>query len=235
MTKYLAFDIETAKIMPAEATNFQGYRPLGISCAAIAWMGKSGLSTKSYHGRDEQQQPAGQMSRQECQELVHGLQKAVGDGFTLLTWNGLGFDFDILAEESGLHPECCMLARNHVDMMFHFFCLQGYGLGLDTAAQGLKVAGKTEGVDGALAPTMWAAGKYAEVLAYVTQDVRCTLEVALAVEQHKQISWTSRTGRPQKIAINRWLCVDDALKLPEPDTSWMRDAWKREKFTGWMR
>ena len=30
--------------------------------------------------------------------------RQVEDGYTLLTWNGLGFDLDILAEESQLLP-----------------------------------------------------------------------------------------------------------------------------------
>ena len=32
-----------------------------------------------------------------------------------------------------------------------------------------------------------------------------------------------------------WLTVDQAEKLPEPDTSWMADPWPRSKFTDWMR
>lgn len=32
------------------------------------------------------------------------------EDYTLLTWNGCGFDFDILAEESGMHEQCKALA-----------------------------------------------------------------------------------------------------------------------------
>ena len=31
-----------------------------------------------------------------------------------------------------------------------------------------------------------------------------------------------------------WLTVEEALRLPLPDTSWMDEPWPREKFTGWM-
>ena len=34
--------------------------------------------------------------------LVRYLEDQVGQGFTLLTWNGLGFDLDVLQEESGI-------------------------------------------------------------------------------------------------------------------------------------
>ena len=44
-------------------------------------------------------------------------------------------------------------------MMFHFFCVQGYALGLDRAAKGMGLAGKLPGMTGALAPRYWAEGR----------------------------------------------------------------------------
>ena len=44
------------------------------------------------------------MSREEAAALVHYLEDRTKEGYTLLTWNGLGFDFDILAEESDCSP-----------------------------------------------------------------------------------------------------------------------------------
>ncbi len=31
-----------------------------------------------------------------------------------------------------------------------------------------------------------------------------------------------------------WLTVTDALRLPEPDTSWMSSPLKRRDFMGWI-
>ena len=42
------------------------------------------------------------MSQQEAAGLVEYLAAQVEHGYTIVTWNGLGFDFDILAEESGM-------------------------------------------------------------------------------------------------------------------------------------
>ena len=67
----------------------------------------------------------------EVGSLVDYLACQVVAGYTILTWNGLSFDFNVLAEESGMHDECAELALNHVDMMFHIFCLRGHYLGLD--------------------------------------------------------------------------------------------------------
>jgi predicted PolB exonuclease-like 3'-5' exonuclease len=122
------------------------------------------------------------MSQQEAAGLVEYLATQVGRGYTLVTWNGTGFDLDILAEESGMLAQCRRLAVDHVDMMFHVLCQLGYGVGLDAAARGMNLAGKPEGMSGAVAPVLWAEGRREEVLAYVAQDVRTTLELARACE-----------------------------------------------------
>ena len=46
------------------------------------------------------------MSRQEAAGLVRYLATQVAQGYTVVTWNGVGFDFDVLAEESGMLEEC---------------------------------------------------------------------------------------------------------------------------------
>ena len=72
------------------------------------------------------------MTRADAESLVQYLSKMADDGFTILTWNGLGFDFDILAEESAA---CWRVARQcafgHVDMMFHIVCSLGYPVALE--------------------------------------------------------------------------------------------------------
>ncbi|NJL29595.1 MAG: hypothetical protein HC897_17760, partial [Thermoanaerobaculia bacterium] len=119
-------------------------------------------------------------------ELVDYLLEQVAAGFTLLTWNGLGFDLDVLAEESGRLDDCRRLARSHVDMMFDVVCRLGYPLGLDKVAKAMGLAGKTQGMSGELAPKMWAEGRHDEVLAYVAQDVVTTLELAHAAEKTRR-------------------------------------------------
>ncbi len=111
------------------------------------------------------------MNRQDAEGLVRYLCEMADAGFTILTWNGLGFDFDILAEESGAMESCKSCALGHVDMMFHIVCSLGYPVGLEKGAQGMGLAGKPEGMTGFKAPKLWAEGRYDEVLQYVTQDV----------------------------------------------------------------
>ena len=235
--RYLAFDIETAKITPQDE-DVQAHRPLGIACWAAAWVSeKSGeIITRSYAGTDSQGSITPQMSRFECCDLVRRLRSAIKrDGFTLLTHNGVGFDFDILAEESGMHAECADLALRSMDTCLLIHCMKGFPVGLDAIARGMGLLGKTEGMSGALAPQMWADGRLDEVLGYVAQDVRSTLEVALAIKQRKGLTWISKSGRRNSLPIPRLLTVAEALQLPEPDTSWMSEPMPRTKFVGWMK
>ena len=105
-------------------------------------------------------------------------------------------------------PQCRALASNHVDLMFHAFCQLGHGVGLDAAAKGMGLAGKLEGMKGAKAPIMWAEGKREEVLRYVGQDVRTTLEVALKCEALGSLRWIARSGNLRSMALPKgWLTV----------------------------
>lgn len=231
--KYLAFDLETAKEFP-EGEDWQNHRPLGISCAAAR--SNCVAEPMIWHGSATAGQPSAKMSREEVRILVQTLVSYVNEkGYTLVTWNGLSFDLPILAEESGLVSECKELATHHVDMMFHVMCLRGHFLGLDNAAKGMGLEGKTAGMSGADAPRLWAEGRYKEVLDYLAQDVRTTCDLALFCQEKKVLRWTSPQGNLQRIDLHTgWLTVANATKLPEPDTSWMTDPPKRGDFLFWL-
>jgi hypothetical protein len=121
-------------------------------------------------------------------------------------------------------------------MMFHILCKLGYGVSLDAAAHGMGLQGKTEGMSGAKAPVLWAEGKRHEVLEYVSQDVKTTLDVALACEKCKKLSWIAKSGNLRTMRLpNGWLTVDAARQLPVPNTAWMTEPWPRESFMEWMK
>ncbi len=120
-------------------------------------------------------------------------------------------------------------------MMFHVLCKLGYGVGLDAVARGMGVDGKPEGMNGKLAPALWAEGKREEVLRYVAQDAKTTLELARVCESRGELRWVARSGKVRCMTLGEgWLTVREALELPLPDVSWMDEPWPRERFTGWM-
>ena len=230
--EYLAFDIEIVKALPDGLEDWKTQRPVGISCAATL---TSGGELTVWYAHKLDGSISERMERDDLSALLVYLEAAVENSFTILTWNGLGFDFDILAEESGSLERCKLLAINHVDMMFHVFCTLGYPLSLDRVAKGMGLPGKPAGMTGALAPILWAQDRRKEVLEYVAQDVRTTLDVAQTAEQLHQLRWISKSGRSQSMPLPfGWMTIRDALQLPEPDTSWMRRAWSRKRFLEWM-
>lgn len=232
--KYLAFDIETAAEIPISAADWRPYRPLGISCAATLASDEAG--PRVWHGQTAEDVPAPRMQPAEAEKLVEYLASMVKAGYQILTWNGLAFDFDILAEESGLKDVCKRLAWDHVDMMFHVFCRQGYRVALDKAAQGMKIPGKPPGMSGYKAPQLWAKGRHEEVLKYVQQDVQIALQLAQACEVCHQFRWVTRKGTVQSMNLSQgWLPAKAAFCLPEPDTSWMDKPVLRSEFIAWLQ
>jgi len=156
-------------------------------------------------------------------------------GYTVLTWNGAGFDFDVLAEESGARDDCRSCAHNHVDMMFHLVCMMGFGIKLVRAAEGLGLPGKAGGMSGGEAPKLWSAGDYEKVLAYVAQDVRLALQIAIECEKRSEFRWINTKGASSSRPLaGGWRTVREALEMPLPDTSWMERPWKREDVLAWM-
>lgn len=231
--KYLVFDIETAAEIPGSGSDWRQHRPLGITCAAALPLDAE--NPVLFYAKKEDGMQANRMSRDQAQEFVDYLGQMVAEGYTLLTWNGLGFDFAVLAEESGDINSCKELALNHVDVMFHVFCQLGHPVALDMAAQALGVPGKIPGMSGALAPKLWAEGRYQEVLDYVAQDVITAMQIAQKCEEQGDFKWKTRKGTIGQMPLKQgWLNVQDALQLPEPDTSWMSNPISRTQFTAWI-
>jgi hypothetical protein len=231
--EFIAFDIETAKEIPGDDFNWKPHRPLGITC--IASQSTRDDAPEIWYSKDASGSPAPRMTQPDVAKFVRHLSSEMTDGFVPLSWNGLAFDIDILAEESTLVDECRTLARNHVDMMFHVVCEKGFPVALKNAASGLGVQGKLDGVEGIDAPALWAGGQHDVVLDYVAQDVRATLSIALESERRRSFAWTTRKGTISKMPLSRgWLTVDEAARLPLPDTSWMSSPPSRRDFMSWL-
>lgn len=229
-----AFDLEIARIMPPDAYDLWRYAPLGITCAGIACS----------DGRYEVFHNTPQLTLDECSALVDHLADLQAQGWMLVTWNGCGFDFRVLAQESGRAADCARIARRHVDLMLHVTFRKGYFLGLDKALAGAKLSGKQGGVTlpdgrvidrvGAAAPALWAEGHQEIVLRYLRQDCEQTLALAQDIVNRKRIDWTSSTGSPQFVDVPTLASVEECYRLPEPDVSWMKSPPKRRDFVGWM-
>jgi len=234
--KIAAFDLETAEEVPEDSRDRIMHGGLGITCAAVAFSDTDQVLTGYGIPR---------MPPEKCRGLVRQLERLTSEGYTLMTWNGCGFDFAVLAQESGMRVECGELAMNHVDLMFHVMCEKGWRLSLEKALQGAGLEGKRKSVvlsdgrriddlKGAMAPSLWRAGEKKAVLSYLRGDVVQLLKLARSVMQTKSIRWTSNSGRPQSVRVDALLTVRHCLRIPEPDVSWMDAPPSREEFVNWI-
>ena len=79
-------------------------------------------------------------------------------------------------------------------------------------------------------------------LAYVRQDSHVTAEVYKAIlKRPAGFRWTTRKGKrsyrpwvPARTEAGALLTVAEALRLPEPDTSWMSAPRTRASFMEWF-
>src|SRR5438445_2065984 len=232
--KYLAFDLETAKVQPTHMRDWKSARPLGICCAATYLDGDK--EPVLWYGGRRPKNPEPRMTIAEARALVKYLSRQVTAGYTIVTWNGVGFDFDILAEESGMHEKCKSLAIAHVDMMFHVVCQLGFGVSLNAAARGMRLFKRREKRYGSLIPGLWANRRYEEVFNHVAQDVRITFALAMSCTERGYLRWITRfeTGRMMRLP-DGWQTVGVAQRTPEPIQSQVDRRWSRDSITAWMR
>lgn len=234
--KLASFDIEIAKDLPDNFDRWEDYAPLGITCAAVALSDSE--EVKYWSG-------VPQMSKQQCIELVRDLQALVKDGYSLLSWNGAGFDFHVLAQESGLFEENGELAFNHIDMMLMVTFQKGWYLSLQKALTGAGLKGKLKSVtlsdgtkiqdmDGSKAPRLWRTGEQDAVLEYLRADVIQPLKLAEDIQSSGSIRWTSNNGKPQVVKVQQLQTVLKCFEIPEPDVSWMSDPPTRTQFVSWI-
>jgi len=233
---YVAFDLEIAKLFLEDRPEMDPEEGLGISCAATLTH-DGHLKTWHNEGLGEK------MAQLEVQKLVGYLEQCHMDGIPVVTWNGLKFDFHVLAVESGLRDVCAELAWNHVDLMFTVHCIKGYPLGLEAASKAVGARKGVEGLtQGRYAPYFWVKGDHQLALDYVSQDARCTAAVAEAVMKDWGFIWISKRGNPVRFFIPPdWRPETFAGLTPAfvsqwslPDVKWMDSPIPREDFWKWL-
>jgi hypothetical protein len=238
----VGWDIEIAQEFPdgGERDWLALDPPLGISCAAAAWFGDVveivGFAPFGHDILPVADARTRQMSAAAARGIVQWLANAADAGRLIVTWNGLGFDFPVLARacrDDFYTRAVADLALRSCDLGFAMLCDRGYMIGLDTAAKALGLAGKLPGMDGKLAPLLWNAPDrpltdgerealdalrvepgsiHARRLCvdYVKQDARTTAEVYEALMRERSLIWRTKAGT---LARQPWrpYVVDDHI------------------------
>jgi hypothetical protein len=198
--------------------------PLGVSCTAAAepqegQEGEVRATTFTPFGV-----VGDRLVKEEARLMARWLYECQEAGAKIVTWNGLGFDFPVLARECGDGYYTHLLAQvalDHIDMAFTMFCQKGFMVGLQTAAEAFNLHGKLDGMNGALAPILWnppdrdltdkelidlhnlgvepGTPKARHLcLDYVRQDAVTTLELYQALMDKRQMVWRTRRGTPSR-------------------------------------
>lgn len=245
--KIIGFDIEIVKEVP-EGEELMDHMPLGISCMAAHRVGFGDTDAAWHTRREVDGMFGGAMGPGALDEVVYWLHEMQQDkGYKIITWNGAGFDFQVLASECFCGDLVREIVWDHIDLGFQMLCEKGYMIGLDTAANGLGLVGKLEGMKGALAPVMWKQDRAAQdkVLEYVEQDARLTGQVYEALLKKGTLHWITKKGQHSKYPWvpkfrgnirekGRFLTVRECLEIPKPNTSWMDNPMTRGKCVDWL-
>lgn len=228
--RFAAFDVEMVVPQPGE----QRTGPLLVACAAVwtsdlpkpvLWYGTASQGGKKPH-----------MNRAEVRSFLRYLGELTSRGYTLLSWNSMGFDWDLLATQSLDRRSCRQLALGHIDMLFHVVCVRGHRLSLQRAARGMRVASHHTQIGGTVAQQLWAEGHYVSALGQLSQDVRITLELATKCEKEQELRWESQSGHPASMKLpDGWLTVEEARRLAPPDVAGLQRPVSRVSLVAWMQ
>jgi hypothetical protein len=72
-------------------------------------------------------------------------------------------------------------------------------------------------------------------LEYVKQDVRTAIAIATTCEGMGQFAWLTAKGKVSSVPLAEgWLRVHEAMRLPDPDTSWMDGPVPRGQLSAWL-
>ncbi len=125
------------------------------------------------------------------------------------------------------------VALKSYDPMFQFFNQRGFPVSLAKVAEAMGIR-QTKLMTGADAPKQWRAGNYQSVMDYVLGDSQITNKIIAAIIGQGRISWITQRQEVRSESISQLKTVEEVLREPEPDQSWMNEPLLRKKFIEWF-
>jgi hypothetical protein len=227
----LAFDIEIANVFEAApGEDLERYGPFDISCAAIA---TDRGDVRHWFKKDAQGVPQRCIDAECASDMLAVLREAQLGGVQVCAWNGLSFDTRWLGWAARDLRLAAEIALDLYDPMFQFVVQRGFPVGLAAVAEGLGIE-QRKLMHGADAPKEWAAGHHQKVLDYVAGDCQITERVVARIVELGEVRWRTKKGGVSSEPMPKLERVRDLLHRPAPDTSWMSEPIRREKFYEWL-
>lgn len=230
--KLLSFDIEISDVFElGRNEDMEKYAPFHISVAATAiHEGEERL----WYSEDEEGHPALNLSQQRAHELLEYLDDMQQKEFMVCAWNGLGFDLKWIGHQADDMGLAARIARKSYDPMFQFFNQAGFPVGLAKVAQSMGIT-QEKLMDGVDAPQEWCDGNHQKVMDYCLGDCHMTNQIILAIQKTKEIRWITAKGKISSKPMPHLKTVEEVIRDPEPDQSWMDSPMPKEKFYKWVQ
>ena len=229
--KIVGFDIEISNVFdlrPGE--DIDNYAPFDVAVAATQI---DGGEHRLWFSPDADGRPRVNLERRDAQELLQYLEQMQRTGHAICAWNGVSFDLQWIARAANDVATASRIARAMYDPMYQFFKLKGFPVSLGAVAKGLRI-GMSKTMDAADAPREWRAGNHQRVCDYVLGDAQMTTEIVSAIIRRREIAWITQRGKHSTVSVPRLRTVEDCMRDPMPDQSWMNNPIPQEKFTHWL-
>jgi hypothetical protein len=229
--RLLSFDIEISDLFDLKpGEDMEAYAPFHISVAATAvHTGEE----RWWYSKNVDGTPALNLTPQGACELLEYLAQQQEDGTMLCAWNGLGFDLKWIGHHARNMDLAAQVALRSYDPMFQFFNQKGFPVGLAAVAAGMGI-GQQKLMNGADAPREWRAGNHERVMEYVLGDCRMTNLIVRAIQEAGEVRWLNSKGLISAEPMPCLKTVEDVLRDPAPDQSWMDRPLPRSKFHDWV-
>jgi len=229
--KLLSFDIELSDLFELKKNeDMEKYAPFHISVAATAV--HDGEERAWYS--EENGQPALNLTRERAHELLEYLDEMQQKEFMVCAWNGLGFDLKWIGYQADDMVLAARIALKSYDPMFQFFNQAGFPVGLGKVAKGMGIL-QEKLMDGADAPKQWRAGNHQEVMDYCLGDCQMTNLIVRGIQETRQVRWATAKGTISSKPMPRLKSVEEVIRDPEPDQSWLDNPIPKTKFYKWVQ
>jgi hypothetical protein len=230
--KLLSFDIEISDVFElAKHEDMAKYAPFHISVAATSIHGGE---ERLWYSEESEGCPALNLTQHKAHCLLEYLDEMQQKEFMICAWNGLSFDLRWIGHQAADMALAARIALRSYDPMFQFFNQAGFPVSLAKVAEAMGVS-QEKIMAGADAPKQWRTGNYQKVMDYCLGDCQMTNLIILAIQKTHQIRWVTARGTVSSKPIPRLKTVEEVIKEPGPDQSWMNTPISKEMFYEWIQ
>ena len=184
--------------------------------------------------KNEQFKRAAYLTSSQVEEIINDLCQAK----TIISWNGLGFDLQILyhnCKSDNLKQKIKKITKKHIDLAFSFMCQNGYMLSLS------KV-GFESNIQSSTVPMLWQASKNGQDLVInncrnkshflinLYQKIIKDKQIEYNTSKNIKIIWRPIMFKDKPLSVKNSSLVESDNDLP-PE---LKAVFNKEKFLSWV-